>query len=213
MVQFALQENFHRLHELIEAKRAELLSQRGNMMDQEIRNLDTEIAAQRKKLAEKIEGSRGLTQEGRETLRAGTPFKGLGGAERERAFLESLPAEAKGPNGTYVDYVTGETLPLSNLAVDHVVPVDQIFGMEGFGRLSRADQQAILDMPQNLRFLEQGRNSSKQAKSLSEWLASKTSKAPALPQGQRQALVDLEVKARAEIEAEIAKRLKRLGAP
>ena len=109
--------------------------------------------------------------------------------------------------------MTGETLPLSNLAVDHVVPVDRIFGMEGFGRLSRADQQAILDMPQNLRFLEQGRNSSKQASSLPEWLASKTGKAPKLPAAQREALAKVEAEARAAIEAEIARRLKKAGIP
>jgi hypothetical protein len=199
--------------EAVEKKEAELgklLEQNKHIHNPETRRLEEEIASQRKKLAEKIEGSRGLTPEARDTLRKGTPFKGAGGAERERAFLESLPPEAKGPNGTYVDYVTGESLPLSDLAVDHVVPVDQIFGMEGFGRLSRADQQAILDMPQNLRFLEQSRNSSKQAKSLSAWLGGKTAAAPALPAAQRQALTELEAKARAEIEAEIAKRLKRL---
>lgn len=196
-----------------EARLAAALKQNKHIHTPETLRLQQDLAAQRKALAGKIEASKGLTTEARETLRKGTPFKGAGGAERERAFLESLPPEAKGPNGTYVDYVTGETLPLSNLAVDHVVPVDRIFGMEGFGRLSRADQQAILDMPQNLRFLEQGRNSSKQASSLPEWLGSKTAKAPKLPAAQREALAKVEADARAAIEAEIARRLKKAGVP
>ena len=196
-----------------EARLAAALKQNKHIHTPETLRMQQDLAAQRKALAGKIEASKGLTTEARETLRKGTPFKGAGGAERERAFLESLPPEAKGPNGTYVDYVTGETLPLSNLAVDHVVPVDRIFGMEGFGRLSRADQQAILDMPQNLRFLEQGRNSSKQASSLPEWLASKTGKAPKLPAAQREALAKVEAEARAAIEAEIARRLKKVGVP
>lgn len=196
-----------------EARLAAALKQNKHIHTPETLRMQQDLAAQRKALAGKIEASRGLTTEARETLRKGTPFKGAGGAERERAFLESLPPEAKGPNGTYVDYVTGETLPLSNLAVDHVVPVDRIFGMEGFGRLSRADQQAILDMPQNLRFLEQGRNSSKQASSLPEWLGSKTAKAPKLPAAQREALAKVEADARAAIEAEIARRLKKAGMP
>lgn len=196
-----------------EARLAAALKQNKHIHTPETLRMQQDLAAQRKALAGKIEASKGLTTEARETLRKGTPFKGAGGAERERAFLESLPPEAKGPNGTYVDYVTGETLPLSNLAVDHVVPVDRIFGMEGFGRLSRADQQAILDMPQNLRFLEQGRNSSKQASSLPEWLGSKTAKAPKLPAAQREALAKVEADARAAIEAEIARRLKKAGMP
>lgn len=188
---------------------AEALKKNKQIHTPETLRMQEDLARQRKALAEKIEASKGLTQEARETLRSGTPFNGPGGAERERAFLDSLPPEAKGPNGTYVDYVTGETLPLDQLAVDHVVPVDQIFGMEGFGRLSRTDQQAILDMPQNLRFLEQSRNSSKQAKSLAEWLGGKTAKAPKLPTAQREALAQVEADARAAIEAEIAKRLKK----
>jgi len=200
-----------------EADLAALNKKRPWMKDEpthrKMQELETKIADQKKQLAAQIEASKGLTPEARETLRKGTPFKGPGGAKRESTFLENLPPEAKGPNSTYVDYVTGETLPLAELHIDHVVPVEQIFGMEGFGRLSRADQQAILDLPQNLRFLEESRNTSKGAKGLADWLGGKTAKAPKLPAAEREALAKLEADARKKIEDEIAKRLKKMGTP
>jgi hypothetical protein len=173
--------------------------------------LEDQVARQKKALAEGIEASKGLTPAARDTLRAGTPFKGVGGAERERAFLESLPESAKGPDGTFIDYVTGEALPRSRLHPDHVVSVDRIFGMDGFGRLSRADQQAILDMPQNLRFLESGRNLSKQEKGLAEWLRSRTPGAPKLSPLQQKPLADIEKAAEDAIKDEIKKRLKKVA--
>jgi len=192
-----------------EADLANALKKNKQVHTPETLRMQEDLARQRKALAEQIEASKGLTSEARDTLRKGTPFNGPGGAERERTFLDALPPDAKGPNGTYVDYVTGEALPLSQLRVDHVVPVDQIFGMEGFGRLSRADQQAILDMPQNLRFLEASRNSSKGARSFTEWFGGGAAKAPKLPASERQALLDIEAKARADLQAEIARRLKK----
>jgi|GEM_PF-2168784 len=192
-----------------EADLANALKKNKQVHTPETLRMEEDLARQRKALAEQIEASKGLTAEARDTLRKGTPFNGPGGAERERAFLDALPPEAKGPNGTYVDYVTGQPLPLSDLRVDHVVPVDQIFGMDGFGRLSRVDQQAILDMPQNLRFLEASRNSSKGARSFAEWFGGGAAKAPKLPAAERQALLELEAKARADLQAEIARRLKK----
>jgi hypothetical protein len=175
-----------------------------------LRQLRTEAEQARARLSGEIEAAAGLTPEARETLRAGTPFGGAGGRAREQAFFDGLPTEARGSAGTYVDYVTGQTRPLSELAVDHVVPVDEIFRMEGFGRLSRADQLAILDMPENLRLLERGLNSSKQARSLGDWLASDASLAPRVDRARRQALADLETQARSRVQTEISDRLARM---
>jgi hypothetical protein len=174
--------------------------------------LRAEAERTRTRLAGEIEAATGLTPEVRETLRGGTPFRGEGGAARERAFLEGLPPEQRGPNGTYIDYVTGEAHPPGSLSPDHVVPVDEIFGMEGFGRLSRADQLAILDMPENLRMLSRSLNESKGGRSLSAWLGSEAALAPSVTPAQRAALAALETEARDAVRNEIARRLARMRA-
>jgi hypothetical protein len=158
-----------------------------------------------------IEAATGMTPQIRETLRKSTPFKqGAGAADRERAFLDSIPDEQKGSGGTYIDYITGKARPPSELSPDHVVSVQEICSMEGFGRLSRADQIEILDMPENLRMLERSLNESKGGRSLSEWLGSEAKLAPSVTPAQRQALAQLEAEARAAILAEIARRRARM---
>jgi hypothetical protein len=119
-----------------------------------------------------------------------------------------LPASSKGPSGEFVDYVTGQLHPMSELHVDHVVSVNEIFEMEGFGRLSIDDQLQILDMPENLRFLEESLNESKKDASLIRWL-SKEFKVGSknLTTVERQTLADLENAARKALQQEISHRL------
>ena len=180
----------------------------GTPEGRELAKAEQDLAQARKELATHIETAQGLTVEIREGLRSGTPFKSAGGAERYRTWLESLPADAKGTGGNYIDYVTGESLPLSSLSPDHVVPVDEIFRMEGFGKLSREDQQAILDLKENLAFLERGRNSTKQAKSIGDWIASDRKVASKVSPAKLAQLEELESNARKSLQDEIAKRLK-----
>ncbi len=153
-----------------------------------LRRIEQESQGLRRQLTDQIEAASGLTAEARATLRASTPFGGPGGRARETAFFDGLPDEARGPGGTYIDYVTGEARPLSELAVDHVIPVDEIFRMDGFGRLPRADQLDILDLRANLRMLERGLNGSKSTRSLSAWVASDAALAPNLTTIERAAL-------------------------
>jgi hypothetical protein len=165
-----------------------------------------DAAAARARLAGEIEASMGLTPAIRAELRAGTPFKGPGGAEREREFLQGIPSEQRGTSGTYKDYVTGDDLPLSQLSPDHIVPVDEIFRMEGFGRLSREHQLAILDSPGNLGLLSRALNQSKQASSFLEWLRGNAALAPKLSPARIEALIALEAEARRHLQSEIARR-------
>jgi hypothetical protein len=97
---------------------------------------------------------------------------------------------------------------MSELHVDHVVSVNEIFEMEGFGRLSIDDQSQILDMPENLRFLEESLNESKKDASLIRWL-SKEFKVGSknLTTVERQTLADLENAARKALQQEISHRL------
>jgi hypothetical protein len=182
-----------------------------SMMDaadhRRLREIGFESESLRNRLAAEIEAAQGLTTEARATLRAGTPFKGQGGRARQTAFYEGLPDEARGPGGTYIDYVTGEARPLSELAVDHVIPVDEIFRMDGFGRLPRADQLAILDLEANLRLLERGLNSAKQARPLSGWVAGDASLAARLGAARRATLAGTEAECRLAVQNEIARRL------
>ncbi len=142
----------------------------------------------------------------RPRYRRSTPFGGDGGTQRYGEWLNNLPPGAKS-GGNYVDYVTGEALPLSKLSPDHIVPVDEIFGMEGFGKLSPKDKLEVLDLEGNLAFLERGRNSSKQAQSLGGWLKSDKALAPSLTPTKVADLENLEAKARKSLQDEIKRRL------
>ena len=184
------------------------------MPDEEFRRLkqlSENAAFIRKQMAGEIEAARNLTPELQEALRKATPFKQIeGAAARRQAFLDSIPQAQKGPGGTYIDYITGEARPLSQLAPDHVVSVQEIFQMPGFKRLPVADQIEILDMPANLRFLERGLNSSKGGRPLSAWLGSEAELAPVLTPGKLTELAQLEADARKAVVAEIAKRRARM---
>ena len=93
---------------------------------------------------------------------------------------------------------------------DHIIPVDEIFGIEGFGWLGRADQLAILDMPANLGLLERSLNASKRANPLGDWITGRAPQSPRLSPSQQQALIGRQAAARAAVEEEIARRLARM---
>jgi chaperonin cofactor prefoldin len=176
-----------------------------------LKQLSENAAFIRKQMAGEIEAARNLTPELQEALRKATPFKQIeGAAARRQAFLDSIPEAQKGPGGTYIDYITGEARPLSQLAPDHVVSVQEIFQMPGFKRLPVADQIEILDMPANLRFLERGLNSSKGGRPLSAWLSGEAELAPFVTPQKLAELAQIEADARKALAAEIAKRRARM---
>lgn len=205
----AKEAEIQRLHAATKGHLPTLNSKEGKALS----TAEANLAKAREDLVKHIEGAQGMSPELKEGLRKTTPFGGMGGAERESDWIKGLPPSAKGPNGTYIDYVTGEALPLNRLSPDHIVPVNEILDMEDFAKLSRKDQREILDLPENLKLLERDRNSSKQAQPLKEWLGSKKPLAPKLDMGKRTELHDLETKARKSLQEEIQKRLQRMRKP
>jgi hypothetical protein len=140
---------------------------------QKINNAEKQIEANVKKLQSHIEVSHGLTPDIVKDLRKGTPFNRAGGAEREREFLQSIPASGKAPGGKYIDYVTGKAHDLKELSPDHIIPFDEIIRMDGFRKLSPDNRMVVLDLKENLALLERGLNESKQHVPLSQWFAGK----------------------------------------
>jgi hypothetical protein len=67
-----------------------------------------------------------------------------------------------------------EALPGLNVSkrlhADHIVSMDKITRMEGFDQLSRTQQEAVLNNPKNFIGLSETANTSKGAKSFSEWI-------------------------------------------
>ncbi len=57
----------------------------------------------------------------------------------------------------------------SPLKQDHIVSMDKITRMEGFDKLTRAQQEAVLNNPENFVGLSKTANTSKGSKSYAEW--------------------------------------------
>jgi hypothetical protein len=58
---------------------------------------------------------------------------------------------------------------ISEPSIDHIVPVDSIVVMDGWEKLPKETQKRLLSRTDNLRLMEKKLNSSKGAKSWSEW--------------------------------------------
>jgi hypothetical protein len=153
-------------------------------------------------LRNEITASTGLTDSVRAELRNGTPS-----AQTRRDTLDSPPPADRGPTGRPRDWVTGEEISSSDASPDHIYPVERIFDEPGFGELPRSDQEAILELPQNLAPMDRGRNSSKGDLSIEQWLNSGRPLAPELSIEQRQAAINRETAAREAVRAEIDRRL------
>jgi hypothetical protein len=104
-------------------------------------------------------GDRKVTQEVYDMLRAGTP----GQAMRDVVNL--------GHNAGVVipDFaLPGKTI-LGRLQADHIVPMDTIVRMEGFDLLTKPQQLAVLNFPENFAGLSASANASKGALSYGGW--------------------------------------------
>ncbi|WP_327818802.1 DUF1524 domain-containing protein [Bacillus proteolyticus] len=62
----------------------------------------------------------------------------------------------------------GETF-ISSLEVDHIVSMDKIASMDGFGDLTKKQQLELLNNPENFTGLSKSANTSKQSKSYEKW--------------------------------------------
>jgi hypothetical protein len=66
-----------------------------------------------------------------------------------------------------VDEMSGK--PIKERSIDHVVPIDDIVRMKGYGKLKLPEQEALLSRVDNLRMMEKGANSSKGTKRWADW--------------------------------------------
>jgi hypothetical protein len=201
----------------IEAKEAEIRSlfmanrglapPTGSLAGMKIHTLQSEIEVAKKDLAVTIRTGAGMTAERRIWLRRRTPFRGEGGAERMREWLQTLERRGEGKGVLYRDYITGEYLPLSQLSPDHIFPVNDILDLPGFGRLAAQDQLFILDMEANLRPLNRAMNYSKQAAPVDRWAFQNIGNVPGFNAQSLENIKALRDNARQKIEEAIAERL------
>lgn len=90
--------------------------------------------------------------------------------DRLRAAAPSLKARESALKGVSQDQVgTLLTRPTNKLEVDHIVPVKEITDMDGFSRLTWAQQKEIVDNSRNLVVMDSAANASKGSRSWQTW--------------------------------------------
>jgi Domain of unknown function (DUF4157) len=155
---------------------------------------ERELAALKADLSNDMYRARGLTDDVRKALRAGTPSSAAS-SETLRTY------------GSMNDFYTGNPIVAPDIVtVDHIVPVDRILEMEGFAQLTEAQQRAILEKRGNLRPASGSLNYSRGKRSFREWFAG-GNQANRVPVSQRQPLIDLEAQLEKDIRREIEKHL------
>ena len=161
-------------------------------------------------LENEISASRGMTKERAESLRKLTPFKGEGGAEERRKFLENLPERDRGKEGKVKDWVTEEEIdPDSDeFSIDHIYPVRKILNEDGIGELPDSQIQEILDNPKNLAPMQLSLNESRGDRSISSWLDSSAPLAPKLKRETRDEAKARETEATRVVRDDIRRRVK-----
>ncbi|QAU23616.1 DUF4157 domain-containing protein [Dyella sp. M7H15-1] len=179
----------------------------------EILRAEMERNAALKKLQDRVEKSLGLTSEVVDDLRRKAPFGAAGGAERFRDFLDSMAPGSKGPGGKYRDYVTGLLHDTKDLHIDHIVPFNDIVRMPGFAKLNPDNRHILLDLKENLAYLEGKLNSSKQEKSLAQWFAGRADLVKAQGAGRIGELAKVETDARQALEKKLQELLEKQGPP
>jgi len=100
---------------------------------------------------------KGISQETYNHLRARTPSKKIQSEVNEGVSLPMKDPALPGLNVT------------KPLHADHIVPMKQITQMDGFAELSTRNQLAVLNNPRNFVGLSETANTSKGARSFSEW--------------------------------------------
>ena len=95
----------------------------------------------------------------------------------------------------------GKTIT-SALEADHIVPMDKITRMDGFGKLTFDQQVKVLNNPENFVGLSKTANTSKGSKSFEEWTMYKKENIPVDP-AFRQSMI----KKSAELERKLQKQI------
>lgn len=167
---------------------------------------ERQLLGQRQKALKDFEreatAARELTDEQIKTLRGRTPSD-----EARRTVLEEPSGRDRSDSGRPLDWITGEELHPSDAHPDHIYPFAKIVKEEGFGELPLEDQDAILNMAENLAPLKSSRNTSKLDRGVDEWLDSNSEHAPKLSDERRQRVRERETKAREAVRREIRRRL------
>ncbi|WP_458415043.1 hypothetical protein ACNQFZ_09695 [Schinkia sp. CFF1] len=104
-------------------------------------------------------GERQISQEEYEMLRDLTPTRELRDKVNEGHDKKAI---------TYDEVLPGKTFK-GALEADHIVPMDRITRMDGFGDLTDTQKLAVLNNPDNFIGLSKAANTSKRSKSFEEW--------------------------------------------
>ena len=135
--------------------------------------------------------SKGISKEEYKSLRKKTPSQEI------RDHVNNIDGEKFDPIYGY---------PVETLEADHIVSMKEITEMDGFSSLSDVDKIEVLNLEDNFMGLGKPTNSSKGAKTWSEWQGHST--LGDIPAEIREKMIALEREARTKLQNEIFRRLK-----
>ncbi|MCY7078857.1 transposase [Streptococcus oralis subsp. tigurinus] len=138
--------------------------------------------------------SKGISKEEYNSLRKKTPSQDI------RDHVNNIDGEKFDPIYGY---------PVETLEADHIVSMKEITEMDGFASLSDVDKVEVLNFEDNFMGLGKPTNSSKGAKTWSDWQGH--SKLGDIPAEIREKMIALEREARTKLQNEIFRRLKNDG--
>ena len=138
--------------------------------------------------------SKGISKEEYNSLRKKTPSQEI------RDHVNNIDGEKFDPIYGY---------PVETLEADHIVSMKEITEMDGFSSLSDVDKVEVLNLEDNFMGLGKPTNSSKGAKTWSEWQGHST--LGDIPAEIREKMIALEREARTKLQNEIFRRLKNDG--
>ncbi|MGM2817194.1 hypothetical protein [Bacillus cereus group sp. Bce001] len=104
-------------------------------------------------------GDRQISDEEYDMLRSQTPTQKLRDKVNEGHDKKSVTQDEAIPGKTFK----------GALEADHIVSMDRIARMDGFGNLTEAQKLEVLNNPENFTGLSKSANTSKQSKSFEEW--------------------------------------------
>lgn len=139
---------------------------------------------------------------------AASTSKGISKAEykslRKKTPSQEIRNHVNNIDGEKFDPIYG--YPVETLEADHIVSMKEITEMDGFSSLSDVDKVEVLNLEDNFMGLGKPTNSSKGAKTWSEWQGHST--LGDIPAEIREKMIALEREARTKLQHEIFRRLK-----
>ena len=126
---------------------------------------------------------------------------------RKKTKSQEIRDHVNNVDGEKFDPIYG--YPVETLEADHIVSMKEITEMDGFSSLSDVDKVEVLNLEDNFMGLGKPTNSSKGAKTWSDWQGH--SKLGDIPAEIREKMIALESEARTKLQNEIFRRLKNDG--